>query len=273
MTRNLPKRMIWIVVLLIVALLSAFVMAPIMRSPDHHADTIAALDEKKMTVMELTAAMVTASVVIAAVPGDATDPVADQIMNLTSWLMTVVGVLFLEKFLVTVLGHAAFLYIVPIACGIAIIALLLDWESLRRLAMKLGIFGVILSLIIPVSVNISNIFDATYEASIQETIDMVQEEELELEEQTVLDQSWIDSLVTKLENGITDLTHKGEELIARGKQLLNNFIDSVAVLMITTCVIPIGTIMVSIWLAKLLFGLQFNLPKQNPIDIRKVLRR
>ena len=139
--------------------------------------------------------------------------------------------------------------------------------------MKLGIFGVILSLIIPVSVNISNIFDATYEASIQETIDMVQEEELELEEQTVLDQSWIDSLVTKLENGITDLTHKGEELVARGKQLLNNFIDSVAVLMITTCVIPIGTIMVSIWLAKLLFGLQFNLPKQNPIDIRKVLKR
>ncbi|MBR4074114.1 MAG: hypothetical protein IKK22_01695, partial [Firmicutes bacterium] len=62
MTRNLPKRMIWIVVLLIVALLSAFVMAPIMRSPGHHADTIAALDEKKMTVMELTAAMVTASV-------------------------------------------------------------------------------------------------------------------------------------------------------------------------------------------------------------------
>ena len=273
MTRNIPKRMIWIVVLVILALISALALAPWMSSPEHHAETIRALDDKKMTVMELTAAMVTASVVIAAVPGDATDPVADQIMNLTSWLLTVVGVLFLEKFMVTVLGQAAFLYIIPIACGIGIIALILDWNSLRRTAMKLGIFGLILSLIIPVSVNISNTFDATYEASIRETIEMVQEEELELEAEMPLNQSWIDSLISKLEQGIDDLAQKSEELVAKGKNLLNNFIDSVAVLMITTCVIPIGTILMAIWLAKLLFGLQFNLPKQNPIDIRKILKR
>ena len=102
---------------------------------------------------------------------------------------------------------------------------------------------------------------------------MVQEEELELETDIPLNQSWIDSLISKLEQGIDDLAQKSEELVAKGKNLLNNFIDSVAVLMITTCVIPIGTILMAIWLAKLLFGLQFNLPKQNPIDIRKILKR
>ena len=271
--RNVPKRMIWIAVLLILAVTSAFAVAPWMSSPEHHAETIQALDEKKMTVMELTAAMVTASVIVGAVPGDATDPVADQIMNLTSWLLTVVGVLFLEKFMVTVLGQVAFLYLIPIACIIGVIALILDWGSLRRTAMKLGIFALIMSLIIPVSVNISNTFDATYEASIRKTIDMVQEEELELEADVPINQSWIDSLVSKLEQGIDGLTQKSQELISKGKYLLNNFVDSVAVLMITTCVIPIGTILMAIWLAKLLFGLQFNLPKRNPIDIRKILKR
>ncbi|MBQ8588908.1 MAG: hypothetical protein IJ486_00405 [Firmicutes bacterium] len=267
------EKLAWIAGLLVIALISVFLLAPVMSSQEHHAETIASLDEKKMTAMELTAAMVGASSLVALVPGGVTDPVANQIMDLTSWLMLVAGVLFLEKFLVTVLGHAAFSYIVPIACGIGILAVLFDWQSLKRTAWKLGIFGLIIALIIPISVDISNQFDEAHRASVQEAIDSVPVENVELNTETALDQGWIDSLFSKLENGVSNLTQKGEELLNRGKEWISQFIDAVAVLVITTCVIPVGTILAAIWLAKLLFGLQLNLPRKNPLDIRKMWKR
>ena len=55
------KRYIYVVILLIVALLSFFPIAKMASDPARYAKTIAALDEKKKTVMELTAASTASS--------------------------------------------------------------------------------------------------------------------------------------------------------------------------------------------------------------------
>ena len=104
-----------IAVLVIIAVLSMTVLAGFASSPETYADTIASLDKKKITVMELTAATLAASTALSAVPGDATNPAANQIANLSNYLMIVVCAIFLEKFLLTVIGHVAFTYILPIA--------------------------------------------------------------------------------------------------------------------------------------------------------------
>ena len=67
---NKRKQIIKIVIPLIIALLSVFVFARFTTSTEYHAKTIQSLNEKKTTVMELTAASTAASAAITLIPGD-----------------------------------------------------------------------------------------------------------------------------------------------------------------------------------------------------------
>ena len=62
------KRLAVSLLLVLIALTSALWLAKLAAAPEHHAESLAALDEKKVTVMELTAASAAASVAISAVP-------------------------------------------------------------------------------------------------------------------------------------------------------------------------------------------------------------
>ena len=64
------RRMFRIVLPLILALISMLVLTRISTSRDFHAKTIASLDDKKSTVMELTAASTAASAALTLLPGD-----------------------------------------------------------------------------------------------------------------------------------------------------------------------------------------------------------
>lgn len=98
-----------IVLPLILALISIFVITGYASSVKTHAGTISSLDEKKSTVMELTAATsAAASAAITVIPGDVATPIADKLADLSSYFLVVLSAIYLEKFLVTILGIAAF---------------------------------------------------------------------------------------------------------------------------------------------------------------------
>ena len=99
MKRQEIVRSVWAVVLVCAAVVSMFGVARIASSPETYSGTIEILEAKRNTAMGLTAAAAVASVGLSAVPGDTTTAVADQIMEMTSCLMLVVCVIFLEKFL------------------------------------------------------------------------------------------------------------------------------------------------------------------------------
>ena len=64
------QKCITAVILLLVAILSITVIGKYASSPENHQKTIASLDEKKQTVMELTAASTVTSALITLLPGD-----------------------------------------------------------------------------------------------------------------------------------------------------------------------------------------------------------
>ena len=101
---NRRKQIIKIIIPLIIALLSIFVLARFTTSTEYHAKTIQSLDEKKATVMELTAASTAASAVITLIPGDTGTPIAEKLADLSSYFLTVLCALFLEKYLLTITG-------------------------------------------------------------------------------------------------------------------------------------------------------------------------
>jgi len=114
--RDLITKSICLVLLVVLALLSVFLLAKTASSPENYVSTVKSIDEKKATVMAVTATAATASTILAAIPGDATTPIANQIMEISSYLMIVVCALVLEKSLLTVVGYLSFKILIPIAC-------------------------------------------------------------------------------------------------------------------------------------------------------------
>ena len=118
------KRYIYAVIPLIVALLSFFPIAKMASDPARYAKTIAALDEKKKTVMELTAASTASSAAITLIPGDVATPLADKLADISGYFVIVICALYLEKYLLTILGLVAFRFMIPAACVILSVGIL-----------------------------------------------------------------------------------------------------------------------------------------------------
>ncbi len=256
---NTQKLIIKISIPVLIALLSIFVLSKMAVSPDHHAKTIASLDNKKTTVMELTAASTAASAAITVIPGDVATPIADKLADLSSYFLIVLCAIFLEKYLLTVTGYATFLILIPLACALYIAGIFLKNSVWHYLAAKAAIFGIAIVLIIPASVKISDIIESTYNVSIENTIAAAKEATDDINESTQSggsDESILSSLFSKVKDGITGITQRVENI-------LNNFIEALAVMLVTSCVIPIVVLLFFIWLIKLVLGVNIDLPKRN----------
>lgn len=239
-------------VLLVVGLVSFFWLAKTTADPAFHAASIAALDEKKVTAMELTAATAAGSVAISAVPGDATTPIANQISELSGYLLIVVGAIMLEKLLLSLTCYAAFQFLIPIACVLGIVYLFAHIEWCRVLARKLALFGIVICLIVPASIQVTRIVDETFQ--IQQTVDDA-EQAVEQPADTEEEGSWFSQIGEAITGTVSDAVDQAEAALSR-------FIDAVAALLITTCVIPIAVLLFFVWVTKLIFGIEMKVPSQ-----------
>lgn len=249
MKKELVIKIVWVVVLIALALISIFVISPKASSVEFHQKTIQSLDNKKLTAMGITTAASVAALTIDAIPGDFTTPIASQVAEIGTYLLIVVGAIMLEKILLTLTGSLTFSIIIPIACALFLIYIFLGNIKLRELAIRLAVFGLVIFYIIPVSVKITDKIEADYKETIQyaQNIDVVVEEKAE-------SGNWFDNLVENTKNSVNNV-------IEKLKQILNEFIDAVAILIITTCVMPILMFMFVLWVIKFMFGITFDLSK------------
>ena len=239
--------------LVLAALLSIFVLTKYAVSPDSHRATIAALEDKRTTVMELTAASTAASAAITLLPGDAATPIADKLADLSTYFLLVLCAIYLEKYLVTITGYAAFVVLIPAACVLYSSSVFVKGRACRRMANKLLAFACAIVLIIPASVKVSNLIEATYQSSINETIDSARETAEELEESAEEEESST-GIFSKIKDGVSGITEQAE-------QMLNQFLESLAIMLVTSCIIPILVILFFVWIIKMLFGANLNLTK------------
>lgn len=260
------KTIISVVALILVAILSIFVIEPFASSAKTHANSIKTLDEKKITVMEITAATAGSATALAAIPGDATTPVANQILKLSSYLLIVIGAIFLEKVLITLTGFVAFKFLIPIACLLYAIYLFAEKDFFKNLAIKLALFGIVISLVVPVSISASNLIEKTYKDSINQTVEEAKNAQNEVNqaesEETEEKNGW-DKFTSNVKEGISNIGDTASKAIKKGEELLNKFIDAIAILLITSCVIPIVVLFTFVWLVKIIFNVNVSLPKLN----------
>lgn len=256
------KNIALIAAALIVMLLSIFVISKAAADPANHTQTLEALDEKKTDVLTMTATSAGAATAIAAIPGDATTPVANKLADLTSYFLIILMVIFLEKYLVTLTVYATFNILIPIACVLFIAGIVAARRTLKVWAAKVAVFGVVIFLIIPASMKVSSIIEETHEISMENAIQEAEEITEEINESTDSDGNIIEQALDKLAGGVSGLLDKGE-------QILNQFIESIAVMFVTSCLIPIAVLMFVLWLVKIMFEVQISVPRELPKKIAR----
>lgn len=243
-----------IVILFVILVLSMTLVSNIASNPENHTKTIESLDEKKADVLKLTATSAAASTALAAIPGDATTPVANKLADLTSYFLIILMVIFLEKYLVTLTGYATFFILIPAACVLFASGICLNKSFLKILAAKIAVFGLVIYSIIPIGMNVSAMIEDTYETSIETTVKEAEDITDEINENTDSEGNIIEKTLSKIKDGVSGILEKGENL-------LNHFIEAIAVMMVTSCLIPIVVLLFMLWFIRILFGIQISVPK------------
>jgi len=257
--KMISKNLLLAIVLLVIAVLSITIVSKYATSTEVHSESIQMLDDKKVKAMELTAGVAVTSTAISALPGDAATPIAEQVSELTGPLLIIVCAIYLEKFLLTTIGFVSFKFLIPIACVLGAIYLFSPKEVLRILAIKLGVFAMAISLVIPVSIKVTKLIETTFAESITQTYESAGEITNEAEKSSEQeDTSAFQQFLQGIGDSVTNLAESA-------KNALSVFIDAIAVLIITTCIIPIVVILFFLWIVKVIFGIKINIPDRKMI--------
>ena len=223
------------------------------------------LDEKRETAIEVSAVLAGASVAIAAVPGDATTPIADQIASMNSYLIVVIGAIMLEKYLLPLIGMLVFFVLFPVALLLCIMFIHLQKRLLLQSALLLAILGISLLLVIPTGILIGEKVDTLY--GLSTLSDTIQHDLKELEAGSATDSaalrdtqnnngSPLDGLSDRILGFLSDqaetITSDAAVQLEKIKVILGDLLDAIAALIVSTCIIPILTFFLFFWIVKLL---------------------
>ncbi len=268
-----------IVIPLIVGCLSFFVVAKWATNVETYRRTIASLDEKKQNVMELTAASTAASAAITLIPGDVATPIATKLADISGYFVIVICALYLEKYLLTILGFAAFRILIPLGCVFVMLTAFSRRSFFKDTAGKLFMFALAIVLIVPASVKVSDMIDTTYGESINATLEAATETVEGLEESASTaaaeaaaseaedaeaEISWWERLTDAVTDTANDIVDAAKEKMTVAtstfERVLNNMIEALAVMIVTSCVIPILVLVFFVWLIKLIFNISAPMP-------------
>lgn len=262
------KLILRLTVPLLAAIVSFFLLGRLFSAPETYPDILAYLDGKKLTVTELAGAATAASVAITAIPGDTATPIADKLADLSSYFLLIVCAIFLEKYLVTITGYLTFRILIPLACVLLMADCFVKTDACRRAAVRIAAFGLAVFLLVPASVKAGQLIERTYQDSIAESMDVPAVETAETpEEETPQAQgSWWEQLVRRANETINQVKEGVTAVPEKLEGALSQFIEAVAVLIVTSCLIPILVLVALIWLMRALLGLEERtLPRKKDV--------
>lgn len=241
--------------LVLLGVLSYFPMARAAENADFSRRLVDSIEEKTATVLKLTSASALASAGISAIPGDTATPIAEKLADLTGYFLIILSVLYTEKTLLTLLGAAAFKAFIPLGCLLGLAGIWF-WNRGKMLAWKLFLFAAAVAVAIPLSLMISDRVYENYADRIERTLDsskVLSDETAPLAE---ADESLIRSILSKLSETASSLSDKAADL-------LNHYVESAAILIVTSCILPCLGLVLIVWLIRMLFGFD-ALPRMKP---------
>jgi predicted PurR-regulated permease PerM len=234
-------------------------------------DTVKHLEDSQNTIMKFSGTTIATSLSLSALPNDFASPLASTVSDLNTYFIFIFAVLFVEKLLVIEGIKIALAAIIPAACILYIASLVFEKEGFRKFGKKLLIVGISVILVIPISTHFTEKVCADYLTYVDETIeeaDAGANKINELMTEDAEDATFFDKLTDAFKTAITDVN----DLLAYFKNVVKKFVNSVAVMIVTTFVLPMLVMLLFRWLLTELFALHLPEPKVS-IKLPKELKK
>lgn len=262
----------FIVALVVLALLSGFVARPHFVDTKTWDSTIEVIDQKKGNVLALTTSCVALSAGITALPGDTGTPVAEQLAQLSGNLGIVLAVLYLEKYLLTILWSVGLGILIPFALVLFAISLGIHgrWSTstvIRRVATRVLVVAIIGMVLVPASVWVSQKVDETYRVSIEQAqqkaadaADSDSSKASKKKTESTESKNVLEQLADGASGLVTSVTSGAKQMTDEIVQQVTDLIEGVIVMIVTSCVIPLLVLAAFLWLGHVLLGIDISGP-------------
>ncbi|MBR7927168.1 hypothetical protein KBI51_03125 [Aerococcaceae bacterium zg-ZUI334] len=246
------------------------------------------LDSMKENVVKLTAISAASSTALTLIPGDVATPLAENLADISDYLIIVFIGLWFQKYLFSSMGLLVLKLIIPVGLAVNIYGLWVPqsapvYTMVQRISRKIILFGVALFCVVPTTIFITNQIESTYKNTINRTIDEAQVIQSEVNKQEETSQNATQQeeqsadIVGQLSHalsGVVDFTTGSINNVATAVsdlpnkmiKTLNNLIDSLAILIVVNCIAPIVIFVILIWLMNLIFGINIK-PTAHSIGI------
>ena len=251
----------FIVALVVLALLSGFVARPHFADTKTWDSTIEVIDQKKGNVTAL--------------PGDTGTPVAEQLAQLSGNLGIVLAVLYLEKYLLTILWSVGLGILIPFALVLFAVSLGIHgrWSTsavLRRVATRVLVVAMIGMALVPASVWVSQKVDETYRVSIEQAeqkaadaasaADSDSSKASKKKTESTESKNVLEQLADGASGLVTSVTSGAKQMTNEIVQQVTDLIEGVIVMIVTSCVIPLLVLAAFLWLGHTLLGIDISGP-------------
>ena len=235
--------------LLLAAALSFFVISAKLPETNFIKDSFESVEDSSSTVMAFSAATLSASLAISALPDDFASPLADSLADMNIYFVAILVVLFLEKILIQYGIKSAFMILIPSACLVGILFILTKKNALKGLAVRLCVLGLALAFVVPCNTHITDIVASDLTAYVNETIEETEggagklNEAMEEDDGTE-DQTIFERLSDLFQTAIQDIS----DLMIHFQNTIRRCMNSIAILILTDCLMPLLTFFVLKWI-------------------------
>lgn len=265
--------------LAVLGLLSFFVGARLAAAPTFVNGVRESLDSQEATVATMAASSTALSAALSAIPTDALMPLAQRLADLSGWFMVILASIILQKIFFTAAGFLSFKIVFPIACALGIASVYGRSVAARAIAQRLAVLGVVLFAAVPGAIWFSGQLTANYTETVeaaavaQAQAEALAEAEAEAaaaaeeaaasgseDDAGFLDrvQDWASGAADTVGGWVESATGQIAELRDEAVDALNGYIEQIALLLITTCVMPLLVFMLFSWVIRLLFNVDLG---------------
>ena len=245
--------------LTLAAALSFFVAAAKLPESNFVRDSLENVEDSSNTVMKLSAATLSASLAISALPDDFATPLADSLADMNIYFIAILVVLFLEKILIRYGMQAAFAILIPLACFVGILFIVTKKNILRGLAVRLCVLGLAVAFVVPCSTHIADVVASDLTAYVNDTIEETGNGADKLNEAMeggTEDKNIFEKLSDLFQTAIRGIS----DLMLHFQNTIRRCMNSIAILILTNCLIPLFTFFVLKWILKETFQIVIPIP-------------
>ncbi len=251
-----------VLALLLVAALSFVVVAEKVPESGFIKESIESLEASSDTVLKLSAATLSTSLAISALPDDFATPLAETLADMNVYFIVILAVLFFEKVLIQYGIKLAFMVFIPAACVIGAVSHHKKLVVLKGFAVRLCVLGLAIAFVVPCSTHITNYVasDFTeYTEYINETIAETENSADKLNE-VMYGGEDNKNIFEKLSDLFETAIRSVSDFMLHFRNTIRKCMNSIAILIMANCLMPLLTFFVLKWVLKETFQIVIPTP-------------